>query len=61
MTHDPDDLAEWQHMLDERIGILLDSGMRQWEAELIGRQITEDTYRESRRLAEIEERADDTR
>ena len=46
--HDPTDLVEWRYLLEERIGMLLNDGLPLWEAELVGRKIVEQMYRDSR-------------
>ena len=49
---DPLDLPEWRHMLEERIGILVE-GLRYTEAQatLKAREILRDEYEHAKRLA----------
>jgi len=46
--HDHRDLVEWRYLLEERIGMLLNDGMPEPEAEVIGREIVEQLYRDSK-------------
>lgn len=41
----PEDVAEWAHLQEERIGVLLDSGLTTKAAERLGREHTIAAFR----------------